>query len=40
MTKIQNSKRVFDRVWNIWILNFEIVSDFVLGSSDFSVLGG
>jgi len=28
MTKIQNSKRYFDNVWDIGILDFEIVSNF------------
>jgi len=35
MTKTQNSKRFFDNVWNIWILDFEIVSDFDIRISNF-----
>jgi hypothetical protein len=35
MTKRQNSKQVFDSVWDIGILNLEIVSDFEIRISDF-----
>jgi len=39
MIKIQNPKQVFDRVWDIGILNFGIVSDFDIRILDLPVVG-
>jgi hypothetical protein len=36
MSKWQHSKRCYDGVWDVRILGFEIVSDFVLRISDLS----
>jgi hypothetical protein len=35
MTKTQNSKQLFNSVGDIGILDFDIVSDFEIGISDF-----